>query len=73
VIGFGSAFWLGEVTNPRTFILYIFIVFVLSLDILISFHRGFYRVGKGKVIGDRKAIRMNYIKGFLSIDIISTM
>ena len=73
VIGFGSSFWLSVISSSNTIILYLIILMILVLDIVISFHRGFYKVGQGRVVCDKRQIQLNYLKGYFAIDIISTV
>lgn len=51
--GFGSEIWFGEISNRNTLGLSIVIMIFLVMDIVISFHRGFYKLGEGKVIKNR--------------------
>lgn len=72
-MGFGSELWIGEISNRNTLGLSIVIMIFLVIDIVISLHRGFYKLGQGKVIKNRAEIMDHYLKGLFAIDIVSTI
>lgn len=69
VLAFGAQFWIDLKDYHYTVALYVLILSVFILDIAINFHKGYYKLGEGRIIIDRRSIIRNYLKKYFWIDI----
>lgn len=45
LLAFSSAFWIGLKSFGYTVTLYVILLTIFTLDIVVGFHKGYYKVG----------------------------
>lgn len=71
LLAFTSKFWINLKSFGYTVSLYVILLVVFILDIGVGFHKGFYKVGQGYVITDRKRIARHYLRSYFTVDLIT--
>ena len=71
VLAFGAEFWIQLKSSNYSLSLYTVIISIFVIDIGVSFMKGYYQEGEGRIITDRARIVKNYAKKYLWIDVIT--
>ena len=53
--------------------LYILLFFLLAIDIILSFFKGYYAYGRGKVVDDKYLVALKYLKTQFPFDIVVSL
>lgn len=72
-LAFGPKFWEKEMHQAVYKSLYIFLLILLSMDILANLNKGYYAFGHGKVISNPMLIFKRYLKSYLIIDLVCNL
>ena len=71
LLAFTSKFWINLKSFGDSVSLYIILLLVFIIDIGVNFHKGFYKIGQGYVITDKRRIMRHYLRSYFFIDLVT--